>query len=447
MAQESFSFSRASINKIVPPEEGRLYFRDSDQRGLVLDVQASGVMSFQIYRKVAGKPVRISFGRFDASIPESREIPSGVEPLTLLGNIPSLNVRMARKLATAINAELDRGINPVKAIKTKRRAVEDELTLQGAFNKYYDDWLVPHGKRSHDDLRAMFNRNLGEVPPGQTKLRGRERTKSPFGVNWTRRKLSEIHQADVMRLHIDLQKGHGIHIANRVFELLRAIFNKIIEWKLFAGPNPCAGITKFEEPERLRFVKGEELPRFFDALAVEGNATFKDFVLLLLLTGARRENVLSIKWKDIDFDAALWSIPDKLSKNKKAMTIPLTSVAIEILELRRGNGSEFVFPAESKTGYMSAPKKHWVQLLKRAELDDLRLHDLRRSLGSWQAMTGASLVIIGQSLGHKSAEATRVYAQLQVDPVRESMERATQTMWGKAGFNLGANVVKLNESV
>lgn len=435
MAQESFSFSRASINKISPPEKGRAYFRDSDQRGLVLDVQPSGVMSFQVYRKVNGKPVRINFGRFDSSIPETREIQSGIDPLSLLGNSPSLNVRMARKMATAINAELDKGINPVEAIKTKRHALNDELNLQEAFDKYFDDWLKPQGKRSRDNLRAMFNRHLGEVLPGQKKPHGRDRSKSEYGVNWSKRKLSSIQQSEVRRLHLNLQDGDGAHTANRVFELLRALFNKIIEWKLFSGDNPCDGIHKFKEPKRSRFVTGEELPRFFEALAQVEHDAFKAFVLLLLLTGARRENVLSMQWIDIDFDAALWTVPDELAKGGEEMTIPLTDMAIGVLKQRKNNGSKFVFPADSKTGYITPPKKRWATLLKRSELENLRLHDLRRSMGSWQAMTGSSLVIIGRSLGHKSLEATKVYARLQVDPVRASMELATQTIMNKAGLS------------
>jgi len=430
----SLLFSRAAIGKIVPPASGRAYYHDNEQRGLLLDVQHSGLKSFQIYRKINGKPVRINFGRFDASIPDTREITSGVDPLSLLGNSPSLNVRMARKVANAINAELDKGINPVSSIKAKRLAIDEELSLQGAFNKYVADWLVPHGKRSLEDMRALFNRHLGEVALGQKKPRGRERTKSEGGVNWSKRKLSSIQQAEVRRLHLDLKEKEGHHTANRVFELLRALFNKMNEWKLFGGTNPCEGIHKFKETKRSRFVTGEELPLFFKALAEVEHASFKAFILLLLLTGARRENVLSMQWTDLDFDASLWTIPDMISKSGDAMTIPLTGIAMDVLVKRKNNGSKYVFPANSKSGYMTPPKKHWVDLLGRAGLENLRLHDLRRSMGSWQAMSGSSLVIIGQSLGHKSLEATQIYARLQIDPVRASMELATQTIMNKAGL-------------
>ena len=93
------------------------------------------------------------------------------------------------------------------------------------------------------------------------------------------------------------------------------------------------------------------------------------------------------------------------------------------------NESSYVFPSEkSASGHLSEPKKGWARILKRANITDLRIHDLRRSLGSWQASTGASLSIIGKSLGHKSIAATSIYARLNLDPVRNSIELATKAM-------------------
>jgi integrase len=87
-----------------------------------------------------------------------------------------------------------------------------------------------------------------------------------------------------------------------------------------------------------------------------------------------------------------------------------------------------VFPGRGKTGHLVEPKTAWARILKRAGLQNLRLHDLRRTLGSWQAATGASLPIIGKSLGHKSLAATQVYARLNLDPVRAAVNTATDAM-------------------
>jgi integrase len=87
-----------------------------------------------------------------------------------------------------------------------------------------------------------------------------------------------------------------------------------------------------------------------------------------------------------------------------------------------------VFPGRGRSGHVMEPKSAWKRILKRAELADLRLHDLRRTLGSWQAATGASLPIIGKSLGHNSLQATKIYAQLDLDPVRAAVTQATDAM-------------------
>lgn len=438
MATEEIKFTRSLLSAITTPAK-RTYYKDSETRGLLLVVWSNGTKAFEIYRKVDGKPTRIGLGHFDPTLPESRVFPKDTDPLGLVGNAPALNVAMARMLAAAVNAQLDKGINPAEIRRSTRKAKLAELTLQGAFDRYEMDYLIPQEKRTTSDLRSLFDRHLGNVAPDQKKTHGKERKKSPHGVDWSKRKLSDISAEDVRNLHNKLKEGHGTHTANRVFELLRAIYNKMTEWKLFKGESPCVGISKFKEHSRERFITGDELPKFFDALTNVGNENFKDFILLSLLTGARRENVLAMRWQDINSDASFWTVPGELSKNGSQLNLSLSSAAIELLEIRKKRvvkESTFVFPAKSKTGYMSAPKKQWAALLNTAGMSDLRLHDLRRSLGSWAAMTGASLHTIGTALGHKSTEATKVYARLQGDAVKSALDLAATTMLSKGGFSL-----------
>jgi integrase len=103
--------------------------------------------------------------------------------------------------------------------------------------------------------------------------------------------------------------------------------------------------------------------------------------------------------------------------------------AIEMLKIRKSNRSSFfVFPGNGRTGHLIEPKTGWRRILERAGIKDLRIHDLRRTLGSWQAITGSSLPIIGKSLNHKNASTTQIYARLNLDPVRESVQKATVAM-------------------
>ena len=442
MASSKINFSRTAVASISAPYSGRIYYRDEKTRGLVLDVQAGGTKTFQVYRKVNGKPTRVTLGRFDADLPESREFTKDTDPLSLIGHSAALNVKMARKLADAVNAALDRGENPASEAAQSRLAGKTELNLRQAFERYYQDHLVPHGKKTAEDLRNDFARYVGKVPVGQKKLRGKERQKSAGSVDWETRKLSSVTQEHIRKLMISLQAGVGDRTANKVFVMLRSIFNAMISWKLYSGENPCANIAKFKEVSRERFIGGDELPRFMGMLNKHPHRDFKDFVLLSLFTGARRENVLSMRWSDINMDAGIWTVPGEQSKNGAPLTISITTNVRQILSSRKaevarasdehGEPTPFVFAAKSASGYMSPPNKRWKQLLKDAQLDDLRLHDLRRSLGSWAAITGASLPVIGRALGHKTATATMVYARLQHDPVLEAMERATTAMLEKA---------------
>lgn len=436
MASEKLEFTRARLNAIVTPV-ARKYYKDLITRGLLLAVLPSGTKSFELYRKVDGRPKRIGLGHFDSKLPESRSIPKGTDPLNLVGNSSALNVAMARLLAAAVSAQLDVGINPSELKLATRKEKLGELTLQDAFDSYEKGYLIPQEKRTTKDLRSLFERHLGYVQSGQKTTHGKERKKSAYGVDWSKRKLSNITAEDVRNLHNNLKEGHGTHTANRVFELLRAIFNKMEEWEKFKGKSPCKGISKFKEQSRQRFLTGEELPRIFAALAKTENENFREFVLLSLFTGARRENVLGMRWQDFNFEASFWTVPSELSKNGSPLTLSLSSEAIKLLQKRKakiGTDVIFVFPANSKSGYMSAPKKQWAKLLGEAGINDLHLHDLRRTLGSWAAMTGASLHIIGAALGHKSTEATKVYARLQDDAVKSAIDLATKTMLNLGGL-------------
>lgn len=157
--------------------------------------------------------------------------------------------------------------------------------------------------------------------------------------------------------------------------------------------------------------------------------TIRDFILIALLTGARRRNVQAMRWSEITWERESWTIPAEKSKSGEAVSIALTPVALRVLENRKAESrSQWVFPGRGKSGHLEEPKTAWKRILKRAEVTDLRVHDLRRTLGSWQAATGASLPIIGKSLGHKSLAATQIYARLNLDPVRESVNRATDAM-------------------
>jgi integrase len=380
VAQRKFQFTRERIGALPSPTNGqRSYYWDKKVRGLGVAVSSLGKKTFILYRKVAGRPERITIGPF-----------------------ADLAIEQARNRAEELNSLIAMGKNPA----ADRRAVRDEMTLAELFATYLEHHAKPHKKTWKGD-QGMFNLYLNA---------------------WHLRKISSIRKIDVVTLHARIGRNRGQYAANRLVDLLCTIFNKAKEWG-WAGQNPAAGVKAFPERKRERFMNGEELQAFFQSLALELNETIRDYVLISLLTGARRSNCLSMRWLEIDWNTATWIIPFEKAKGGEVLNVALSPIAIGILETRKAaSTSEWVFPGRGSSGHLVEPKGAWKRILKRANLSNLRLHDLRRTLGSWQAATGASLPIIGKSLGHKSLAATQVYARLDLDPVRLSVNKATDAM-------------------
>jgi integrase len=180
----------------------------------------------------------------------------------------------------------------------------------------------------------------------------------------------------------------------------------------------------------------DELPRFFKALDEEQTELMRDLFATMLLTGARRANVCAMKWSDVSLEQAVWTIPHAQAKAGDQLRVHLPPPLVSLLRERKGKAesdSAYVFPGRAGgPGHITEPKAAWAALLERAGIADLRLHDLRRTLGSWAAATGASLPIIGKGLGHKSQATTAIYARLNLSPVVSAFDSATQAMLAAA---------------
>ena len=147
--------------------------------------------------------------------------------------------------------------------------------------------------------------------------------------------------------------------------------------------------------------------------------------MLALYTGARKGNILAMRWDEVDTQRAAWRIP--VAKNGDPLVLPLEPLELAILARRRGAiKGPWVFPgrADSETGHLVDGRKPWERIRDRAGLVDFHVHDLRRTHGSLMADTGASLPIIGRALGHKDSDSTAIYARLDLGPVREAKRAA-----------------------
>ena len=390
-----FGFTRTRLEQIPVPSSGKVRYYDSNCPGLALIARANGTKRFYFVKKIDGRMEEMSLGEFSGAY--------------------GVSVETARGLVASLQTDIKKGINPAQA----KRRLREEDTMDAFFELY------------------------------QKRHEKRERSKENDRKLWTvriapfigKKKVSEITRADIIevrdsiartRLNSKREKieGEGSPIqANRAVALLSHMMNRAVEWN-FRADHPATGISRAKkEKSRRRFLRPDELARFLQAVQNYPNALFRDFFMLSILTGARRSNVQAMKWADIDFTNRIWSISEDEAKGGEEIEIPLTDEAIEILQRRKeGRTSVFVFPGRGKGGHLVEPKSAWKKILETAGLEDVRLHDIRRTTGSYAASLNHSLPIIGQILGHKSQQTTAVYARLNTDPVREALQSTVSAM-------------------
>lgn len=245
------------------------------------------------------------------------------------------------------------------------------------------------------------------------------------------RPAASIKRFEVKIWHAELGERHGKTAANHALAQMCAIFNWSIEADLFHAVNPSARIEKFKLPSRTRYLKQAELLVFLNAVEACKNATTRDYFWMLLLTGQRKTNVLTMRWRDLDLDNALWHIP--ITKNGEPHTVPLIDPAIKLLRDRQlKTRSLWVFPGSKPGTHFGWPKTAWESIIRRSGLSDLRIHDLRHTLASWQAMTGTDIPLIMRTLAHKDIKSTMRYLHLNSTPVRASMSNAVTAMFSPA---------------
>jgi integrase len=243
---------------------------------------------------------------------------------------------------------------------------------------------------------------------------------------WQHRRLSSLKRKDVALLHGQLGEK-APYAANRVVALVRKMFNLARLWGVYTGDNLATGIELFPEEKRDRFVQPHELPKLFEALHAEPNPYVKTALLVALLTGARRGEVLAMRWADVDLQQATWRIPN--TKARRPYWLPLPQPAVTLLQaLPWVHDNPYVFPGRDARSHLVNISKAWTRIRTHAGLADVRIHDLRRTLGSWLAASGASLPLIGKALNHSQVSTTAIYARLSLDPVRTALESNAQRM-------------------
>ena len=353
---------------------------------------------------------------------------AGRKRMMTIGTYGALTLDQARKAARGELAKVEtQGADPL-ADREKERRGETLADLCAAY-------MERHGnaKKSAAEDQRRIDRHI--LP------------------KWRTLKAAAIIRADVAALHAKIGKAHPYE-ANRTLALLSKMFELARRWGFVPDghPNPARDIDRFKEHKRDRWVTPAELPALAQAINEEPNQSARFALWLYLLTGARKSELLQAQWSHVDWDRSEIKIPD--TKAGHAHFIPLSGPALALLrEIPRADGNPFIIvgrgprkaPADGKAppAHLVNISKPWNRVRKAAGVEDVRLHDLRRTVGSWLAQSGNSLHLIGRVLNHSNTSTTAVYARFGEDTVRAALEQHGARIMGAAGLVPSADVTEL----
>jgi integrase len=316
-----------------------------------------------------------------------------------LGQHGVLTVGQARDLARDLLAKVRKGGDPA----AEKKATRDAPTVRDLARDYLERHAVPNKRPgSVADDEAMLQRiilpKLGTV------------------------KVAAVGRQDIEKLHNSLRSTP--YMGNRLLALLSKMFNLAVAWG-WRATNPAKGIPRFHEDRRQRWLSAEELSRLWALLEQHPNRRSARAVMLLTLTGSRRNEVLGATWDQFDLNRGIWTKPSHHTKAKRTEYVPLSNAALALLSTMRGETepqSPYLFPGDAANKPLCDIKKFWKSVCRTAGLEKLRLHDLRHSYASNLVSQGVSLHIVGKLLGHTQPQTTARYAHLDDAALRQATE-------------------------
>ena len=240
-------------------------------------------------------------------------------------------------------------------------------------------------------------------------------------------RVTEVTRADIAKLHHDLR--HIAYDADHCLEMISKMFNLAEMWGLRPdGSNPRKHIKKYPEEKRERFLSPSELKRVGEVLRemeAEGIELPSSIAAarLLILTGCRLGEIMTLKWEYVDIAAKALRLPDSKTGAK---VVHLGQPAVDVLEkIERIEGNPWVILGTLPGGRLSDLQPFWQRVRARAGLKDVRIHDLRHTFASTAVASGQGLAMIGKLLGHTQVQTTARYAHLAADPTLAAADQVS----------------------
>lgn len=363
-----------------PDGRRKIEYFDTNCKNLSLEVRAAGGKTY--YRRYRDGRGRI------------RQIK--------LGDERTLTLAAARRLADKIGHQVAIGSDPLQ----KKQLARQVPTFTQFINEQYLPFVKTYKRSWKCDVSLLKNHLL---------------------PRFAHRYLDEITRQDIQKMHQDRKAaGAAPGSANRLLILMGYIFNLALKWEV-AGvmANPCKGVPLLEENNKIaRYLSVEEVQRLYKTVCESENTMLKFIVPMLLLTGARKREVLDAKWQDFDFSRRLWRIP--ISKSGKARHVPLSDGALTLLStMPRMPGRDWAFANPATGKPFVSIFCAWDTARKTAGLANVRLHDLRHAHASFLINAGRTLYEVQHILGHSQVKTTQRYAHLSQDTLLAAANAAT----------------------
>ena len=370
--------TKAAVDGIVPNGQDRIFW-DTDLEGFGLRVRASGHKTYVVRFRSGGRSRRVTLGPHGVLTPEA-----------------------ARRRALVILAEVWNGGDPLAAREAEHAAISVKDLCDRFLEEYAEIHCKPSTVREYGRvLRRIIVPALG------------------------RRKAVDVRRRDIAALHYRLRDTP--YQANRTLALLSKLFNQAEVWELRPdGSNPCRHVRRYREESRERFLNAEEfqrLGRVLDEVLAEGSESHSTVtaIRLLMLTGCRLSEILTLRWAHVDLAAGELKLPDTKTGGR---AIPLAPAAVRLLAtLPRKRDNPWVVPGRFRGAHLVGLQHPWQRIRERAGLPGVRIHDLRHSFASRALALGESLPMIGKILGHTQIHTTARYAHLARDMVMTSVTR------------------------
>ena len=396
--------SKRTVETIRPGPAGRDVFvwdgGDGALKGFGVRMKPSGAASYLVqYRTREGRTRRLVLGKVGVLTPDRARAIAG-DKLTEVakGGDPSAERHRARREALTMASLADLYLVDGPAAKPNKKAsswAADRSNIERHVKPLLGRKLA--ASLTHDDV-VKFQR---DVAVGKSK--------------------ADIKTKRHGRAIIDGGPGTAARSL--------AVLGAMLEWaahpdRKLIQANPAKGVKLLRAGKRERFLSETELAKLADALArLEAEhrlgPTAAAAIRLLLLSGCRKSEILSLRWEWVDIERGVLRLPDSKTGAK---VVPLAAAAEKLLaELPRC--ADYVLPGATGTGHYIGLQKDWERVRSRAGLAGVRVHDLRHSFASFAVADGNSLYLIGKVLGHKQARTTEIYAHLADDPIRAVADR------------------------